>query len=242
MTVYAIGDIHGQLDMLRAAHDRIAADKAREGTADATVVHIGDFVDRGPDAKGTLDWLISASADGAPYVFIRGNHDRLMEAFLDPDAFAGTVHAKFNWLQENLGGALTLASYGVATGPLTRREKLRAAALDAIPEKHRAFLAGLTPYHHEAELCFVHAGIRPGVPLDQQSDADLIWIRSDFLDDLCDHGPLIIHGHTPVLRIEHMGNRLNIDTGAGFGHPLSAVAIEGRCVFELTGTGRTAVT
>ncbi len=242
MTVYAIGDIHGQLDMLRAAHDRIATDKAREGTADATVVHIGDFVDRGPDARGTLERLISASADGAPFVFIRGNHDRLMEAFLDPQAFAGTIHAKFNWLADNLGGALTLASYGVATGPLTRREILRAAALGAIPENHRAFLAGLIPYHRENELCFVHAGIRPGVPLDRQTEADLTWIRSDFLDDPRDHGPLIVHGHTPVRRIEHMGNRVNIDTGAGFGRPLSAVAIEGRRVFELTEAGRVAVT
>ena len=242
MTIYAIGDIHGQLDMLKAAHDRIAADKAREGTSDALVVHIGDLGDRGPDTKGTLEWLIAGRDAGAPFVFIRGNHDRLMESFLDPEAFEGTVHAKFDWLQDNLGGALTLASYGVPVGRLARRAAMRKAALAAIPTEHREFLANLTPYHLTGDHLFVHAGIRPGIPIKQQSEADLTWIRTEFLDDARDHGPLVVHGHTPVRRVEHAGNRVNIDTGAGFDRALSAVAIEGRAVFELTDAGRVAVT
>jgi serine/threonine protein phosphatase 1 len=115
---------------------------------------------------------------------------------------------------------------------------LRAAALDRVPEAHLAFLRGLPrQFAHEDCLC-VHAGIRPGVPLDAQDPEDLIWIRGPFLKDWRDHGPLIVHGHTPVERVEHHGNRLAIDTGAGYGGPVSAVAVEGRAAFLLTNAGR----
>jgi serine/threonine protein phosphatase 1 len=107
-----------------------------------------------------------------------------------------------------------------------------------VPDAHRAFLAGLPTHLHRGEVFFVHAGIRPGVPLAAQVEDDMTWIRGRFLDDLRDHGALIVHGHTPVERATHYGNRLNIDSGAAYGGPLSAVVIEGRKVWELTDSGR----
>lgn len=111
-------------------------------------------------------------------------------------------------------------------------------ALATIPAAHLAFLDGLPFFHRTAECFLVHAGVRPGVPLAAQAEADMIWIRRAFLDDPREHGALIVHGHTPVDHVTHLGNRLAIDTGAGFGGPVSAVALEGRRAFLLTDTGR----
>jgi serine/threonine protein phosphatase 1 len=230
MTLYAIGDIHGQRAKLRAAHELVAADRARHGAPDAPLVHIGDLVDRGPDSAGVVEDLRRMSAGDPRVVVLAGNHDVMMVDFLNGAAGAGI------WLHPGNGARATLASYWVDTDqPLAA---LRAAALDRVPEAHLAFLRGLPrQFAHEDCLC-VHAGIRPGVPLDAQDPEDLIWIRGPFLKDWRDHGPLIVHGHTPVERVEHHGNRLAIDTGAGYGGPVSAVAVEGRAAFLLTNAGR----
>ncbi|MBF9036296.1 serine/threonine protein phosphatase [Rhodobacterales bacterium HKCCE2091] len=235
MTLYAIGDIHGQYDKLRRAHDRVAADRAREGTEDAELVHIGDLVDRGPDSAGVIGLLAGLAADDPRVIVLRGNHDHMFHEFLTEPAEAPTVRGRFHYLSKNIGGRETLASYRV---PGWRDESLFRNARQTVPEDHRAFLAAL-PYTHRAGEClFVHAGIRPGIALEDQDPMDLIWIRDEFLWDTADHGPLVVHGHTPAERVEHWGNRLNLDTGAGYGGPVSAVAIEGRRVFLLTDTGR----
>lgn len=239
MRLYAIGDIHGQLSMLQAAHDRITADRATTGDQNAPVVHVGDLVDRGPDSAGVLQLLIDGIEGGAPWIVVKGNHDAMLEEFLEngdtdyPKSLSGMT-----WDNPRIGGLETLRSYGVSVGGMRGRVKMHRQAVDLVPAAHRRFLQSLPNLHATPELLFVHAGIRPGVSITAQEPQDLIWIREPFLSDRREYGPLIVHGHTPVDDVEHWGNRLNLDTGAGYGHPLSAVVIEGRDVWLLTETGR----
>jgi len=241
MTVYAIGDIHGQLDELRRAHDLIAADMRRRATPNAQIVHIGDYADRGPDVKGVLDFLIALTAENRHVVCLAGNHDRMMLGFLDADTSLDPRSDNFDWLSSDLGSAETLESYGVSSNWPTTRARFTKRVREAVPQAHIDFLRNLPLMHRTREHLFVHAGINPNRALDDQRDEDLLWIRTPFLHDTRDHGPLIVHGHTPVPDVEHAGNRVNIDTGAGFGRPLSAVAIERRKVYLLTKSGRVAV-
>jgi serine/threonine protein phosphatase 1 len=239
MRTYAIGDIHGQLERLAEAHDLIARDRAAVGDKVAEVVHVGDLVDRGPDSRGVIDFLIAGAARGAPWVTLKGNHDRMFEGFLgDPDHYDPGLRAGLHWIDPRLGGDETLRSYGVDGARERMLFDLHDDAVRAVPESHRAFLAALPLMHRAGDVLFVHAGIRPGVPLDAQTEDDLLWIRREFLDDPRDHGALIVHGHTPVDAVTHYGNRLNIDTGAGYGRALSTVVIEDARVSLLTQKGR----
>lgn len=238
MRLYAIGDIHGQRDMLRAAHERIAADRKLCGDAEAPVVHLGDLGDRGPDTKGVLSDLIAGMAAGQPWLAIRGNHDQLFLDFLDFDGRNDPMHDTANWwLRPNLGGPHTLASYGIDTKGRDAVD-LQAEARERVPPAHRTFLEALPLYHETQDLICVHAGIRPGIPLHRQDKQDLIWIRDEFLNDPRDHGKLVVHGHTPVERPEHAGNHVNLDTGAGFFRPLTVAVFEGRDCWVLTDDGR----
>ncbi|MBN2907501.1 MAG: serine/threonine protein phosphatase [Rhodobacteraceae bacterium] len=238
MRIYAIGDIHGQLEKLIHVHALIAADRADTGDAEAPVVHLGDYVDRGPDCRGVLEHLAKGLVAGEPWVLLKGNHDRFMQYFLRPGCQPEPARPDLDWLAPPVGGRETLASYGVATGGLRRRAQIHADAVAAVPQTHVALLDGLRPSFQHGGVFFCHAGIRPGIPLDAQSEDDLLWIRGDFHRDLRDHGALIVHGHTPVKEVTHYGNRLNLDTGAGYGGPVSVVVIEGTAVFQLTPTGR----
>ncbi|MDF0601307.1 metallophosphoesterase family protein [Psychromarinibacter sp. C21-152] len=238
--LYAIGDIHGQRDMLRAAHARVAADRRRCGDVDAPLVHLGDLTDRGPDSRGVIEDLVRGIAEGEPWHVIRGNHDQL---FLDFLSFEGEDDPRRDtalyWLRPNLGGSATMASYGVDPDPRRDLEAVQADAGAAVPQSHRALLENM-PYVHETEdLICVHAGIRPGIPLDRQDPDDLVWIRFEFLESTRDHGRLVVHGHTPAEAPENHGNRINLDTGAGYGRPLTAAVFEGREPFILTDNGRT---
>lgn len=240
MTIYAIGDIHGHLAQLQAAHDRIAADRARMGDARAPVIHLGDLVDRGPNAAGVIDWLAARTARDPRMIVLLGNHDQMMLRWLEtgpgPDP---RDPPNLRYLAPGMGGRETLASYDIdPDGP---PGEVHAEARDRIPATHRAFLAARPVMHRAGECIFVHAGIRPGISLDKQAIGDLVWIRQDFLTSTHDHGPLVVHGHTPVSEVEHHGNRLAIDTGAAYGRPLSAVAIEGRDAYVLTDDGRVPV-
>ncbi len=235
---YAIGDIHGYIDELRRAHRLIAEDRARTGDQDAPVVHLGDLVDRGPDTAGVIDLLSEGIAAGQPWVVLKGNHDRMFAAFMeDPARRDPGLSERYTWLAPALGGLDTLASYGVGT---EGREvaQIQADALQRVPEAHREFLAGLPTSYRRGDLMFVHAGVRPGVPLDAQAEDDLVWIRSPFLEDTRNHGALIVHGHTALDAATHHGNRVNLDTGAGYGRPITAAVFEGRDAFILTDEGR----
>ena len=237
MHIYAIGDIHGHLGLLQAAHDLIADDIARHGPG--PVIHVGDLVDRGPDCKGVIDYLIDSIAEGADWVVLKGNHDRMFSRFLrDPWDPEPGLRADLGWLHPKLGGPATLASYGVKNAADRPVAKVHAEALAAIPHAHVDFLTTRPTLHLAGDCAFVHAGIRPGVALQDQTETDLVWIREPFLMDPVSHGPLIVHGHTALDRATHYGNRLNLDSGAAYGGPLSAVVIEGRQAALLTPTGR----
>ncbi|MEM8631699.1 MAG: metallophosphoesterase [Pseudomonadota bacterium] len=238
MTIYAIGDIHGQLDALKRTHDRIDRDRTAEGAGRAPIVHVGDFVDRGPNVRGTLDYMIARQAQGAGDINLKGNHDRMMATFLEPERRDDPLRGDLFWLDDPLGGRPSLASYGVDVGRLRRIARIHKDARAAVPQAHLDFLRDLRVTHAAPGLFFCHAGVRPGVPLTEQAEDDLVWIRREFLDSDADHGALIVHGHTPVEAVMHAGNHLNIDTGAGYGRPLSAVVIEGTDVFEVTESGR----
>ncbi len=238
MRLYAIGDIHGQRDMLRAAHARIAADRAACGDKAAPVVHLGDLCDRGADTRGVLDDLVAGIDAGVPWRTVMGNHDQMWLQFLeaDPDDAPGRAVTD-RWLR-GLGGRETLLSYGIdtsATGDLAELQRLARAAM---PEAHLRLLRAMPPYIETEDLILVHAGIRPGIPLARQSTEDLFWIRQGFLDDRRDHGKLVVHGHTPVETPEHHGNRIDLDTGAGYFRPLTAAVFEGRDCWILTDEGR----
>lgn len=238
MRSYAIGDIHGHLDKLDHAHMLIAADRARTGDADAPVIHLGDLVDRGPDTAGVVAHLSEGIAAGRPWVVLKGNHDRMFAGFLDDPVWHDPgLPTQYTWLAPALGGIQTLGSYGVETEG-RELEAIHAEAIRRVPEAHRAFLATRPAFLRRGELMFVHAGVRPEVSLEAQAEDDLVWIRSPFLEDTRDHGALIVHGHTALDRPTHHGNRVNLDTGAGYGRRLTVAVFEGRTAHVLTDDGR----
>jgi serine/threonine protein phosphatase 1 len=237
MRLYAIGDVHGHPDLLRDALDRIETDRARTGDPAAPVVQIGDLVDRGPESRAVVQALMDLTARDPRVTVLKGNHDNMFALFLEtPPRPDPRLRPGLTWLHPRLGGLDTLASYGV--NPELSADRLHTEAQRAVPQAHRDFLNALPVSVSYGDCLLVHAGIRPGIPLAAQEPSDLYWIRQEFLDDARDHGPLVIHGHTPVDRVEHHGNRLAIDTGAAYGGPLSAVVIEGRQAFLLTPDGR----
>lgn len=240
--LYAVGDVHGHLDRLAAAHALIAADRRRTGDSAAPVVHLGDVVDRGPESAAVIEYLIAGPARGGAWITLKGNHDYMFALFLrDPALRDPGLRSELSWLHPNIGGAATLASYGIPDPANLPLRVLMAECAARVPPAHRAFLDAMPLTCAAGDVLCVHAGIRPGVPLAEQSPTDLMWIRRDFHDSRADHGPLIVHGHTPAPRPEHHGNRVNLDTGAAYGGPLTAAVIEGRDVWELTPAGRVAV-
>jgi serine/threonine protein phosphatase 1 len=239
MRTYAIGDIHGHLDLLRAAHDWIEADRARTGDAGAPVVHLGDLVDRGPDSPGVIDYLMRGRDEGRDWVVLKGNHDRMFCLFLaDPMAQDPGLRPQFSYLHPAIGGAETLGSYGVRQAGDRPVAKVHADAVAAVPAAHRAFLDALPTYLERGPALFVHAGIRPGVELPAQTETDLVWIRAPFLDHPGPHPWLVVHGHTAIEAPTHYGHRVNIDSRAAYGGPLTAVVIEDRAVHTLGPDGR----
>ena len=230
--IYAIGDIHGQLDQLDNALALIEAD----GGADAPIVFVGDYTDRGPDSRGVLEKLIQGIHDDRNWTILRGNHDRMFCRFLTD----GTVHDDriktpgLDWLHARLGGSDTLASYGVNLNA----SDLLAQAQAMVPPEHLAFLETRPLWYETDELLFVHAGIRPGVTMQKQTEDDLIWIREGFLDFEEPHEKLIVHGHTALDTPEHFGNRVDLDGGAGYGRALVPAVFEGRDCWTLTKQGR----
>ncbi len=240
MRAYAIGDIHGHLALLQGVHALIGQDMARHGPA--PIVHVGDLVDRGPDSRGVLDHLMHGMAQGQDWIVLKGNHDRMFTRFLrDPAEAEPGLRADLSWLHPRLGGTETLGSYGVRAAGDRPVAKVHADALAAVPPSHRAFIENLPALHQIGDVLFVHAGIRPGIAVQAQTETDLVWIREPFLSQTASHGPLIVHGHTAIATPTHYGNRVNIDSSAAYGGPLSAIVVEGGDVFLLTTEGRRAL-
>ncbi|MDB6179371.1 metallophosphoesterase [Paracoccus sp. Z330] len=238
MRLYAIGDVHGQLDLLKAAHQRIW----RDGGRNSVIAHVGDLIDRGPDSRGVIEYLMNGQADGQPWIVTRGNHDRFLPKFVtDPDWIDPGLSSGQHWVEHaGLGAAATLKSYGV--DPDIPRSALLNETRRAVPPTHVEFLANLPLWYLHPLALVVHAGIRPGVDLCDQSEDDLVWIRKGFLESETDFGPLVVHGHTAIDTATHYGNRLNIDGGAAYGRPLCAVAIERGAVHLVEDSGRLPLT
>lgn len=237
--IYAIGDIHGQ----KAELDRVLSLIEADGGTDAKIVFLGDYADRGPDSRSVLDTLVAGQDGGRNWTFLKGNHDRMFEWFMHrPILHDPYMMVELYWLHPRLGGDTTLASYGVDAGGRRREKDVQAEARAAVPPAHMTFLEGLQLTHIVGDLMFVHAGIRPGVPLKDQDEEDLLWIRGEFHDHIQAHPKVIVHGHTPIDTATHYGNRVNLDTGAGYGAPLTAAVFEGTQGWLLTDAGRVPLT
>jgi serine/threonine protein phosphatase 1 len=219
MRIYAIGDIHGCDTMLADMHQRIAADLAARPVGDHRIIHIGDYIDRGPDSAAVIRRLAAMIFADPRVICLRGNHDQMLLDFLaDPEAGGSMFLGN--------GGKQTLRSFGVSLRSQNYAGLARRLA-EAMSPAERSFTEHLRLVERFGDFVFVHAGIRPGVPLDQQNEHDLIWIREEFLTDPSDHGFVVVHGHTPADAPEVLPNRINIDTGAVYGGPLTCVVLEG---------------
>ncbi len=220
--VYAIGDIHGCDAQLATLHAIIAEDLARRPVASPLLLHIGDYVDRGPDTAAVIARLLRGSPlPGVPMVNLLGNHEHTML-----EALSGERAAATDWLFA--GGRPALESYGV--DPDAPRETWPAA----VPPAHLDFLRNLSLMHQEGGYAFVHAGIRPGVALQHQARDDLLRMRQPFLYSEASFGAVVVHGHTPVKAPVVRHNRIAIDTGAVFGGKLTCVVLEGDTIGFLT--------
>lgn len=221
--VYAVGDIHGRVDLVNRLHELIAADMRAVEPARAVIVYVGDYIDRGDSSRDVIDLLLAGPVDGAEAVHLLGNHEAFMLTFLE-DASVGEP-----WLKN--GGDSTVYSYGVGAPRVSdraqRHQIMRDDLREKLPPTHLEFLRSLKQYHVEGDYAFVHAGIRPGVALEDQVDDDVLWIRGEFLEDKSDHGKCIVHGHTITDDIDIRANRIGIDTGAYFSGTLSCLVLDG---------------
>jgi serine/threonine protein phosphatase 1 len=232
--LYAIGDVHGRRDLLDDMLGRIRADLRRRPHRRPRVVMLGDYVDRGPDSRGVIETLVGLAASDLPASFLLGNHDDYVRAYLrDPDWPDRADH----WLNASLGGAATLASYGVGGDRLAPAEAVHQAFGATFPPAHLAFLDACRLWLRVGGYLFVHAGIRPGAPLEAQDPDDLIWIREPFLSSTRDFGFKVVHGHTIVPAVEHHPNRIAVDTGAVRSGVLSCLVLEGDDVALLEPAG-----
>lgn len=230
--VYAIGDIHGCLDELKALEAMIAADAADLGDGERWLVTLGDYVDRGPYSAQVISHLMTAPAPGFRRIALAGNHEQLLLDFLaDPAANA-------HWLE--FGGLDTARSYGAPERAGASGRVARAVATDLtklMPETHLAFLRALPISLTLKGYRFVHAGLRPGVPFERQSDEDLLWIREPFLQQAVANEQVTVHGHTPVSQPEVRAWRIGIDTGAFATGRLTAVRLQLGCPPRFLTTG-----
>jgi len=219
--IYVIGDIHGRLDLLDMLIGKIDADLKSAPTPEPLTVTLGDYIDRGPNSRGVLERL-AHNPFPMPYLPLKGNHEELLTTFLDDPSILG------KW--RRLGGLETLHSYGVPVSSLmvgTGFEEAAARLRAALPEEHLRFVSSLKLSASSSSYFFCHAGVRPGIPLDRQSAADLLWIRQEFLNSKMNFGKRVVHGHTPTERPEVLPNRINIDTGAYATGRLTCLVLEG---------------
>ncbi|CAN5426795.1 metallophosphoesterase family protein [soil metagenome] len=227
--LYAIGDIHGRCDLLDDVLGQIAQQDAKHPDSPSEIIFLGDLIDRGPDSADVVARVVALRASGRPVSVLLGNHE---------EVFLRILHGEANLLPMfiKIGGRETLLSYGITTheyDTLTNEalaERLRAL----VPDAHLALLDDCDEMVFRGDYVFVHAGIRPGVPLTEQSENDLRWIRSPFLESSADHGRVVVHGHTVTEEAELRANRIGIDTGAVYSGRLTVLGIDGtrRWLFE----------
>lgn len=226
--IYAIGDIHGcrsELDRLLAMID---ADDAARGPANTSLIFLGDLVDRGPDSAGVVERLLTLARDRPNVRILKGNHEEL---FLH--ALSGAKDALRMFCR--VGGKETVLSYGIGRDEYDSLDypQLAERMKALVPDEHRAFLEGLEDMVVSGDYVFVHAGIRPDVPLEAQRPADLRWIRESFLDHRAPHPKMVVHGHTITPAVDRQSNRIGIDTGAYMSGMLTALGVEGNATWIL---------
>ena len=232
--VYAVGDIHGRSDLFEALIDAIERDDAASQKAKSTVILLGDLVDRGPASAAVADRALHWRNQRRVRI-IAGNHEEMfLESLRDADVLEQFLR---------YGGRETLLSYGIEAGPTHRIDwpALQALMERAIPSAHLAFMRGLEDWIAIGDYAFVHAGIRPGIALADQSPLELRWIREPFLSHPDAHSHVIVHGHTIVDEVEFRGNRIGIDTGAFRSGRLTALVLEGtaRKIIRVESAGNT---
>lgn len=222
--LYAVGDIHGRVDLLRRMHQLIQDDVRGNPRGRHVIVYLGDYIDRGADSAEVIDLLIKSPVPGCQSVHLLGNHEDSLLRFLDDPEVGPT------WLY--YGGIATLVAYDIDVGEYPWRNEIEMMRLQAelrrhLPVRHRLFLQGLPLSHGEGDYLFVHAGVRPGVPFDRQNREDLLWIRDEFLASPADHGKVVVHGHTIAPDPEVLPNRIGIDTGAYATGRLTCLVLDG---------------
>ncbi|HET9337045.1 MAG TPA: metallophosphoesterase [Sphingomicrobium sp.] len=219
---YVVGDVHGRLDLLDRLLALIEADVEQTPARKSLLVFLGDLIDRGPDSRAVVERLRTYQHDRLKPYFLAGNHEEVLLRLL-----TGERGILSSWLQ--FGGAECLQSYGL--DPASLRDVGETAALaevkKAIPTEHARFIGGFADTLSFGDYLLVHAGLRPKVDLSLQSQSDLRWIRSPFLEDESDHGMMVVHGHTISPAVEERPNRIGIDTGAYRTGVLTALVLEG---------------
>ena len=227
--VYAVGDIHGRVDLLRMLHGLIHDDAYRRQAPRNVVVYLGDYVDRGQESRAVIDVLLNEPLPGFESHHLKGNHEDIMLRFLD-DTSVGP-----SWL--SFGGMETLRSYGIDPphpyAPAAELQRAQRALAERLPRPHLDFLRRLQLSHAEGDYLFVHAGVKPGVPLEAQREEDLLWIRDEFLRSEASFGHIVVHGHTISRDPDVRRNRIGVDTGAFMSDRLTALAAEGTGWFFL---------
>ena len=221
--IYVVGDIHGRADLLSRLHSHIRDDVPSSTQGRHLIVYLGDYVDRGETSKTVIDLLLDEPLEGFETIFLKGNHEEMLLGFLE-NAAIGAM-----WLHN--GGDATAYSYGVRMANPSSADpryfEMQQALREKLPDRHLAFFRDLDLYHIEGGYLFVHAGVQPGIPIEQQSSEDLLWIREEFIASQADHGHCVVHGHTIFTELEIRPNRIGIDTGAYYTNVLSCLVLEG---------------
>ena len=228
MRIYAVGDIHGRVDLLKRIEGLITAnEQTASAGARATVVYLGDYIDRGPDSSAVIQHLMTRPPVTSTDIFLKGNHEQVLLDFLDdPQSIAEQWFA--------FGGIATLMSYGVRDAPsrvqAERFDELRDELAAAIPPDQLAFLRALKLFWEAGDYFFVHAGIDPRRPMDRQEPESMLWIREEFIAAAGPFSHRIVHGHTIVPAVDLLPHRIAVDTGAYATGRLSCVVLEGQSV------------
>lgn len=223
--VYAIGDVHGRLDLLEDLLARIRDDaSAHPDDTTRILIFLGDYIDRGPESRGVVEAVMTDPLPGFATVRLLGNHEEAMLSFLDGESDG------LDWL--SFGGLETLLSYGVPLRGLPKAEQavrtLQMSLVEIVPERHVAFFRNCPLHYTVGDYVFVHAGVRPGIPFKKQSETDLLWIRDDFLRVRVPlPGCVVVHGHTICDLPQNRDHRINIDTGAFVSGRLTCLVLRG---------------
>lgn len=220
---YVIGDIHGRDDLLEDLLARIAAHRAEHDHVESQVIFLGDYIDRGPMSAEVVDRVLDLSRDGGRVITLKGNHEQAMMAFLQ-DPMKGK-----RWL--HYGGDATLRSYGVEVDLANLNEhaidRISRSFRKKLPEAHLQFFGTLVNSYTLGDYHFVHAGVDPASPLDEQREHDMLWIRDSFLNHTGLYEKVIVHGHSINPEPEFLDNRIGIDTGAFYSNVLTCLVLEG---------------